>query len=59
VHHCFSIASVVGRDPLFSANFRPIVVNLVSSSKEEKADLVRSMAERCLAGEFDGSAFKS
>ena len=45
--------------PPFFCQFRPIVVNLVSSSKQEKAALVRSMAERCLAGEFDGSAFKA
>ena len=47
--------SVIPGRPTFFARFRRSVIDLCSP--EQKAALVTSMAERCIAGEFNGSSF--
>ena len=43
-------------NPLFLVFFRPSTCDPAVEQRRQKAALVRSMAERCVAGEFEGSA---
>ena len=43
-------------NPLFCVFYRPSTGDPAVEQSREKAALVRSMAERCVAGEFEGSA---
>jgi hypothetical protein len=55
----FIIFGAPGPTPFFCVFYRPSTGDPAVERSREKAALVRSMAERCVAGEFEGSAWRA
>ena len=52
----FYFVGAPGPTPLFCMFYRPSTGDPAVEQSHKKAAVVRSMAERCVAGEFEGSA---